>query len=54
MNNSKKCAQVGDYYIPATELKPVEDEIFNKYGRMHRAFLQEQKPIFFDDLVLAE
>lgn len=28
--------------------------VLNKYGRMRRAFLQEQKPILFDDLVLTE
>ena len=44
----------GDYFIPVIELKPVEDKVLNKYGRMRRAFLQEQKPIFFDDLVLTE
>ena len=45
---------VGDYIIPAIELKPVEDKVLNKYGRMRRAFLQEQKPILFDALVLTE
>ena len=34
---------VGDYFIPIIELKPVEDKILNKYGRMRRTFLQEQK-----------
>ena len=32
----------------------MEDKVLNKYGRMHRIFLQEQKPILFDDLVLME
>ena len=45
---------VEDYFIPAIELKPVEDRVLNKYGRMRRAYLQEQKPILFDDLVLTE
>ncbi|QUO33674.1 TnpV protein [Faecalicatena sp. Marseille-Q4148] len=45
---------VGDCFIPTIELKPVENKILNKYGRMRRVFLQEQKPIFFDDLVLTE
>ena len=34
---------VGDYFILIIELKPVEDKILNKYGRMRRTFLQEQK-----------
>ena len=45
---------VGDYFIPTIELKPVEDKILNKYGRMRRVFLQEHNPILFDDLVLTE
>lgn len=42
MMNQKNCMPVGDYIIPAIELKPVEDKVLNKYGRMRRAFLQEQ------------
>ena len=54
MKNHKNCMPVGDYFILAIELKPVEDKVLNKYGRMRRAFLQEQKPMLFDDLVLTE
>ena len=54
MKNQKNCMPVGDYVIPAIELKPVEDKVLNKYGRMRRTFLQEQKPMLFDDLVLTE
>ena len=54
MKNQKNCMPVGDYFVPAIELKPVEDKVLNKYGRMRRAYLQEQKPMVFDDLVLTE
>ena len=54
MTNQKNCMPVGDYFIPAIELKPVEDKVLNKYGRMRRAFLQEQKQMVFDDLVLMD
>ena len=54
MKKQKNCMPVGDYFIPAIELKPVEDRVLNKYGRMRRAFLQEHKPMLFDDLVLTE
>ena len=54
MSKQKKCIPVGDYFIPAIELKSVEDKALNKYGRMRRAVLQEQKPILFDELVLTE
>lgn len=52
MMNQKNCMPVGDYFIPEIELKPEEDKVLNKYGRMRRAFLQEQNPMLFDDLVL--
>lgn len=54
MLNQKNCMLVGDCFIPIIELKPVEDKILNKYGRMRRVFLQEHNPILFDDLVLTE
>lgn len=54
MMNQKNCMPVGDYIIPVIELKPVEDKVLNKYGRMRRVFLQEHNPILFDDLVLTE
>ncbi len=52
--NQKNCMPVGDYFISTIELKPVEDKILNKYGRMCRVFLQEHNQILFDDLVLTE
>lgn len=54
MKNQKNCMPVGDYFIPTIKLQLVEDKVLNKYDRMCRAYLQEQKPIFFDDLVLTE
>lgn len=54
MKNQKNCMPVADYFVPTIELKPVEDKVLNKYGRMRRAFLQEQNPMLFDDLVLTE
>lgn len=52
--NEPAFAGAGDYLIPSIKLQPVEEKILNKYGRMRRAFLQEQKPMLFDDLVLTE
>ena len=54
MKEQKNCIPVGDYFIPVIELKPLEDKVLNKYGRMRRAYLQEQKSMAFDDLVLTE
>ena len=43
MKNQKKCMQVGDYFVQEIVLKSVEDKSLNKYGRMRRAFLQENR-----------
>ena len=43
--------QIGDYFIPDLKL-PQENRSIDKYGRMHRDYLQEHNPIRFDDLVL--
>ena len=43
--------QIGDYFIPDLKL-PQENRSIDKYGRMHRDYLQEHNPIKFDDLVL--
>ena len=50
--DQKICMPVEDCFISIIELKPVEDKILNKYGRMRRVFLQEHNPILFDDLTL--
>lgn len=52
--NEPAFAGAGDYLIPLIKLQTVEEKRLNKYGRMRRAFLQEQKPMIFDDLVLTE
>ena len=41
----------GDYYIPDLKL-PNEERTIGKYGRMHRDYLKEHKPMRFNDLVL--
>ena len=52
--NEPAFAGAGDSLIPLIKLQPVEEKRLNKYGRMRRAFLQEQKTMIFDDLVLTE
>ena len=52
--NEPAFAGAGDYWISLIKLHPIEEKRLNKYGRMRRAFLQEQKSILFDDLVLTE
>ena len=43
---------VGDYYIPDLKFQEEERPI-GKYGRMHRKYLRENKPMLFNDLVLS-
>ena len=42
----------GDYYIPNIRL-PEENRPIGRWGRMHREYLREHRPIHFNDLVLS-
>ena len=42
----------GDYYIPAIELPEDDDRPIGKWGRMHRAYLEETNPLLFNHLIL--
>ena len=42
----------GDYYIPDIRL-PEETRPIGRWGRMHREYLKEHRPIRFNDLVLS-
>ena len=44
----------GDYLIPDIRLSHVSDKPLGKYGRMRRAFLAENNPILYNDMVLTE
>ena len=44
---------VGDYYIPAIELPEDDDRPIGKWGRMHRAYLEETNPLLLNHLILA-
>lgn len=44
----------GDYLIPDIQLSHVSDISLGKYGRMRRAFLAENNPMLYDDMVLTE
>ncbi|CAG7587304.1 hypothetical protein PEPTYR26121_00535 [Peptoniphilus tyrrelliae] len=46
--------QYGDYYIPDIRLAHTGTQTLGKYGRMLRAFLEQNKPMLFSDIVLAE
>ena len=42
----------GDYYIPELKL-PEEKRTIGHYGRLHREYLQQVKPIVFNELILS-
>ena len=43
----------GDYYIPVIELPEDDDRPVGKWGRMHRAYLEETNPLLLNHLILA-
>lgn len=43
---------VGDYYIPAIEWSESDDRPIGKWGRMHRAYLEEANPLLLNHLIL--
>ena len=44
--------RMGDYFIPDLEL-PQESRPIGKWGRMHREYLKEHKPIQYNCLLLS-
>ena len=46
--------QEGDYLLPEIKLNVMTEKPLGKYGRMRRAYLKENNPILYSDLVLTE
>ena len=44
--------KTGDYYIPDWKL-PKEHRPIGRWGRMHRDYLKEHRPVVFNQLVLS-
>ncbi len=44
--------RVGDYYIPDLSL-PEESRSIGRWGRLHREYLKEHRPILYNELVLS-
>ena len=45
---------IGDYYIPVLTLSSEEQRPIGKWGRMHRDYLKEYRPILYNDLILSD
>ena len=46
--------QVGDYQIPNLQLENEGEKPLSKYGRMRRAFLEQNNPMLLNDMILTE
>ncbi len=46
--------QAGDYLIPDIQLEATETHPLGKYGKMRRAYLQENNTILYNHLILTE
>ena len=57
MSNEISYTLVGDYFLPNIALSTPPPELvepLGKYGRMHRAYLKEHRPLFYNTLLLKE
>lgn len=54
MTQNLTYTQCGDYYIPDIRLAHTGTQHLGKYGRMRRAFLEQNKSMLFNDMVLTE
>ena len=52
-NNGLWYELIGDYYIPVLTLSSEEQRPIGKWGRIHRDYLKEHRPILFNDLILS-
>ena len=52
-NNGLWYERIGDYYIPVLTLSSEEQRPIGKWGRMHRDYLKEHRPILFNALILS-
>ncbi len=54
MTQNLTYTQCGDYYIPDIRLAHMGTQPLGKYGGMRRVFLEQNKPMLFNDMVLTE
>ena len=54
MTQNLTYTQCGDYNIPNIRLAHMGTQPLGKYGRLRRAFLEQNKPMLFNDMVLTE
>ena len=52
-NNGLWYELIGDYYILVFTLSSEEQRPIGKWGRTHRDYIKEHRPVLFNDLVLS-
>lgn len=54
MNNNLTYTRCGDYDIPNLTLTDTETKPLGKYGRMRKKYLQEHRPVLWNNMILSE
>ncbi len=44
---------VGDYYIPDIQISNADDRPIGRWGRMHRDYLRDYRPIVYNELLMS-
>lgn len=52
-NNGMDYVLAGDYYIPDIQLGDVDERPIGRWGRMHRDYLRNDRPIAYNELLLS-
>ena len=54
MENKLNYTRNGDYLIPNLTLSETETKPLGKYGRMRKKYLQENRPVLWNSMILSE
>ena len=54
MESKLNYTRTGDYLIPNLMLSETEKKPLSKFGRMRKKYLQEQRPILWNSMILSE
>ena len=54
MENTLNYTKNGDYFIPNLTLTETETMPLGKYGRMRKQYLQEHRPVLWNQMILSE
>ena len=52
-NNGLDYVLAGDYYIPDIQLGDVDERPIGRWGRVHRDYLRDNRPIVYNELLLS-